>query len=79
MVASDPDNTRGASDITRYDSKVYWNTGEHGAKANHWLRLRFAGVRDAELVGAKVEQTAGGRKQYRWIHGNHSLLPRCCS
>jgi hypothetical protein len=35
VVAADPDNTGGATEISRYESKVYWNTGEHGAKANH--------------------------------------------
>ena len=39
VFAADPDNTGGAADIARYESKVYWNTGEHGAKQNHWLRL----------------------------------------
>jgi hypothetical protein len=72
VIAADPDNTGSASDIRRYESKVYWNTGEHGAKANHWLHLTFTGLRDAELIGARVELTAGGRKQYRWIHSNHS-------
>jgi poly(3-hydroxybutyrate) depolymerase len=72
VIASDPDNTGGASDIRRYESKVYWNTGEHGGGANHWLRLRFSGVKDAELIGAKVELIAGGQKQYRWVHSNHS-------
>ncbi|MCU0874779.1 MAG: CRTAC1 family protein [Pirellulaceae bacterium] len=71
-VAADPDNTGGATDIARYESKVYWNTGAHGAKQNHWLRLTFTGLKDAELIGARVELTAGGRKQYRWIHSNHS-------
>ncbi len=72
VIAADPDNTGGATDLTRYESKVYWNTGEHGARRNHWLRLTFAGVKDAELIGARVEVTAAGRKQYRWIHSNHS-------
>jgi hypothetical protein len=72
FIAADPDNTGVAYDIARYESKVYWNTGEHGANANHWLRLRFAGVRDADLIGAKVELVTGGQKQYRWIHSNHS-------
>ena len=72
VIAADPDNTGGASDIRRYESKVYWNTGDHGAKANHWLHLTFTGLKDAELIGARVELTAGGRKQYRWIHSNHS-------
>jgi hypothetical protein len=34
--------------------------------------LTFTGVRDAELIGARVEVTAGGNKQYGWIHSNHS-------
>jgi hypothetical protein len=51
---------------------VYWNTGEHGARENHWLHLAFSGVRDAELIGARVELTANGKKQYRWIHSNHT-------
>jgi arylsulfatase A-like enzyme len=72
LFAADPDNSGVAMDIVRYESKVYWNAGEHGAKANHWLRLRFSGVKDAELIGAKVELTAGGKKQYRWVHSNHS-------
>jgi hypothetical protein len=38
-----------------YESKVYWNTGEHGGKANHWLHLTFTGLQDAELIGARVE------------------------
>jgi hypothetical protein len=72
VFAADPDNSGVALDITRYESKVYWNTGLHGAKANHWLRVRLAGVRDAELIAATVELTAGGQKQHRWIHSNHS-------
>jgi hypothetical protein len=57
---------------TNGDGKLYWNTGEHGAKTNHWLHLTFTGLSDAELIGAKVELTAEGRKQHRWIHTNHS-------
>jgi hypothetical protein len=51
---------------------VYWNTGEHGARENHWLHLALSGLRDAELIGARVELTANGKKQYRWIHSNHT-------
>jgi hypothetical protein len=72
FIAADPDNTGVALDISRYESKVYWNTGEHGGKANHWLHLTFTGLSDAELIGAKVELTAEGKKQHRWIHSNHS-------
>jgi hypothetical protein len=72
FIAADPDNTGVALDIARYESKIYWNTGAHGAKDNHWLRLRFSGVKDADLIGARVEVSAASKKQYRWIHSNHS-------
>jgi len=41
-------------------------------KRNHWLHVTFSGLSHAELIGARVELTADGRKQYRWIHSNHS-------
>jgi hypothetical protein len=75
VFAADPDNSLAPGQTVapeRYESKVYWNTGEHGAKQNHWLRLTFTGLKDAELIGARVQLTAGGKKQYRWIHSNHS-------
>jgi hypothetical protein len=72
VFAADPDNSGVVLSMAGYESKVYWNTGAHGAKDNHWLRLRFSGVKDAELIGARVELTASGKKQYRWIHSNHS-------
>lgn len=58
VFAADPDNTGLATNLERYESRVYWNTGLHGARQNHWLRLRFSGVLDAELVGARVEARA---------------------
>jgi len=39
---------------------------------NHWLHLTFAGLKDAELIGARIELTADGKKQYRWVHSNHT-------
>ena len=36
-------------------SLILRNLGQFGGKENHWLRLRFAGVTDAELAGARVE------------------------
>jgi catechol 2,3-dioxygenase-like lactoylglutathione lyase family enzyme len=72
VFAADPDNSGVVLSLAGYESKVYWNTGLHGGRENHWLRLRFSGVRDAELIGARVELTAGGMKQYRWLHPNHS-------
>ena len=72
VIAADPDNSGVVLSMAGYESKIYWNTGGHGGKQNHWLRIRFSGVTDAELIGARVELTAGGAKQYRWIHPNHS-------
>ena len=72
VFAQDPDNTGVATSMAGYESRIYWNTGLHGAKANHWLRLRFSGVTDAQLVGARIELTANGKKQYRWIQSNHA-------
>lgn len=40
---------------------VYWNTGAGGARANHWLKLRFRGVDHAALIGARIEVLADGR------------------
>ena len=55
LFAADPDNSGLSSGLERYEDKAYWNTGLHGARGNHWLRLRFSGVSDAELIGARVE------------------------
>jgi hypothetical protein len=55
IFAADPDNSGPALTQDRYEDKVYWNTGLHGARQNHWLRLRFSGASDAELIGARVE------------------------
>ncbi len=79
VSSADPDNSGLALTPDRYQDKVYWNTGLHGARDNHWLRLRFRGVSDAELIGARVEVTESGgksshspRRGTRWIHSNHS-------
>jgi len=72
IFAADPDNSSKDMPPESYESSIYINTGAHGARANHWLRLRFTGVKDAELIGARVELITGSGKQYRWIHPNHS-------
>jgi hypothetical protein len=75
VIACDPDNSGGGRagvGLERYNDKFYVNTGEHGGKANHWLHFNFTGLKDAELIGARVELTTDGKKQYRWIHSNHS-------
>lgn len=63
IFAADPDNSGFARDMGRYEDKVYWNTGPYGARENHWLRLRFSGVTEAELIGARVtvHDTDSGR------------------
>ena len=55
IFAADPDNSGASTEGHRYQDRVYLNTGLHGARENHWLRLRFAGASDAELLGARVE------------------------
>ncbi|MGQ9730893.1 MAG: ASPIC/UnbV domain-containing protein, partial [Candidatus Zipacnadales bacterium] len=54
---------------------VYWNTGLHDSRENHWLRLRFSGVTNGELIGARVEAREPATAKLlgtRWIHPNHS-------
>jgi hypothetical protein len=64
VFAAQPGNSWGSGTThppeQSYESTVYINTGLHGARKNHWLRLRFSGVRDAELVGARVAVTEPG-------------------
>jgi len=55
IVGSDPDNSGETADLRDFESIVYRNTGLHGARENHWLRLRFSGVPDALVLGARVE------------------------
>jgi hypothetical protein len=78
IIACDPDNSGGGLARVgpdRYRDKVYINTGEHGARQNHWLRLRFSDIKDAELVGARVEVHDPVSEKLlgtRWIYSNHS-------
>lgn len=55
---ADPNNSGGNPATTpqhRYFNKVFLNTGRFGARSNHWVRVRFSGISDAELIGARVE------------------------
>lgn len=72
VFASDPDNTGVASSMSGYESRIYWNTGLHGAGQNNWIRFRFGGVDDASLIGSRVQVIADDKSQYRWIHSNHA-------
>ena len=60
ILAADPDNSGTATRLDQYETLVFRNTGRHGAAANHWLRVRFTGVTDAALIGARVEVRAAG-------------------
>ncbi len=80
VFAADPDNTGLAQTRDRYEDKVYWNTGLHGARENHWLRLRFSGVSDADLIGARVEAHEPGTGRLlgmRAICANDSYKSGC--
>jgi len=76
VFAADPDNSGGpyGGDKTRYEDKVFINTGALGGRANHWLHLRFSGISDAELIGARVEARDANGKLLglRVIASNHS-------
>jgi hypothetical protein len=74
-VSADPDNTGVSYDIREFESAVFLNTGNHGGLENHWLRMRFSGARDAEILGTRVEvRPAASPKLFaiRGIYSNHS-------
>jgi FG-GAP-like repeat/ASPIC and UnbV len=60
LLAADPDNSGDVHSFDQYQSKIYRNTGLHGGRENHWLRMRFRGVSDAALMGARVEARTRG-------------------
>lgn len=75
IFSGDPDNSGKVTDPSRYEDKVYRNTGLHGARENHWLRLRFAGVPHGELLGTRIEIRAAGSDRLlgsRVVASNHS-------
>ena len=75
LIAADPDNSGIANDPRRYESMVFLNTGLHGGRENHWLRLRFSGITHARLLGARIEIFEPGstkRLGTRGIYSNHS-------
>jgi|GEM_PF-768402 len=74
VLAADPMNSSAGRkpEPERFQSRVFLNNGASGADVNHWLRLTFKGIPDAELIGARIELTAGDRKQSRWIHSNRA-------
>ncbi len=75
IISADPDNTGVATDIRQYESMVFMNTGRYGGEENHWLRLRFSGVSDAELIGAHVEVSDPQTNRLvgmRGIYSHHS-------
>jgi hypothetical protein len=74
LIAGDPDNSGGRSagaGADAYGLRLLANTGAAGARARHWIALSFRGLTHARLIGARIEASAGGRRQYRWLHTNH--------
>jgi hypothetical protein len=72
LFAADPDNTGTATDVRRYESRVYRNMGIGGARDNHWLRVRLGGITDAAAIGARIEVRSDGRLiGLRTIHADH--------
>lgn len=75
VFASDPDNSGLAIGGFRYESRVFWNAGTAGARANHWLRLRFSGFNNADLIGARIllnDPDTGAFVAMRNIASHHS-------
>jgi len=75
IISADPDNTGIAKNLRQYESMVFMNTGNHGGRENHWLRLQFSGVSHASLIGARVEVYDPQTKRLlgmRGIYSNHS-------
>jgi hypothetical protein len=76
VFAADPENSGGpyGGDRTRYQDKVFINTGALGGRENHWLHARFSGISHAELIGARVEarDPSGKLLGMRVIASNHS-------
>jgi len=83
VIARDPDNSGGGlgkPDGKRYRDLVFANTGAAGARKNHWLRLRFSGIRHAALIGARVEAREPGTRKLlgaRWVFANHGYKSGC--
>ncbi len=80
VFAADPDNSGSSTEGHRYQDKVFLNTGLEGARENHWLRLRFSGISDAELIGARVEVHESGSQKLlgtRWITSHDSYKSGC--
>jgi len=76
FVSGDPDNTApDGNPGHRYEDKVYLNTGAHGARENHWLRLCFSGISHAKMLGTRIEIYKPGtdmRLGTRGIYAEHS-------
>jgi len=80
VFAADPQNSWGPTTGTpppkeAFESTFYLNTGIAGARQNHWLRLRLSGLRDSELIGARLEARDAGDGSLlgtRILFSNHS-------
>jgi len=75
VVSADPDNTGVTYDAREFETTVFRNTGAHGGRDNHWLRLRFSGVSDARLIGTRIvlrERKTGRILGTRGVYSNHT-------
>ncbi len=75
VLAADPDNSGGwrvEGAPERYRDRVFLNTGDPDSRDNHWLRLRFSGISDHRLVGARVTADGDDRSFSRTVSSNHA-------
>lgn len=49
-------NSQGAPYVpeSEYTDSIFWNTGRHGGRKNHWLVVRPTGLPDRRLIGSKI-------------------------
>jgi len=55
---------------SEYTDSIFWNTGSHGGRRNHWIVVRPVGVPQRLLVGSRIRVFAKGR-----LLGRRDLFP----
>lgn len=71
VTNSQPFARDGPTPHSEFTDSVFWNTGAHGARENHWLRLRLTGLPQRELIGSKLRLRDGSGK----LLGRRDLFP----
>jgi hypothetical protein len=56
---------------SEYRDAVFWNTGAHGGRSNHWLVVRPVGLPHRKMVGSKIRIYRPGGK----LIGRRDLFP----